>query len=60
MEQAKEKVLIFIFFGFPLFCEIIFFDPDWERRFKKQFKEYLRYLYRYGVFFVTYGTSKKE
>jgi hypothetical protein len=26
----------------------------------KKFKEYLRYLYRYGVFFVTYGTSKKE
>jgi hypothetical protein len=41
MEQAKEKVLIFIFGFFHCFCEIIFFDPDWKRRFKNNSKNIL-------------------
>jgi hypothetical protein len=60
MEQAKEKVLIFFSFGFHCFVKSSSSIPIGKEDLKKQFKEYLRYLYRYGVFFVTYGTSKKE
>jgi methylase of polypeptide subunit release factors len=60
MEQAKEKVLIFIFFWFfPCFVKSSS-SIDWKRRFKKNSKNILDICTGTGVFFVTYGTSKKE
>jgi hypothetical protein len=39
MEQERKYLFSFVFF--PLFCEIIFFDPDWKRRFKNNSKNIL-------------------